>query len=225
MPPGISDATVPNPIFNLTPAATVDEGNNWVNISWGPLSMTNPTVLGADGNYGRGAPLANYGIATGSSAAAMVTGANFADAPAYDFYDHPRKGGPSTDAGAVALTGTTATTGVATVIFSAPTPSLNPTPATTATKIGTITVTNTSTGANAGSFTLTAAPIVTKVLGAGAFSITGGTCANGTVVAPAGTCTIIVQYAPSGTTPSYARVTITDTGAATTSQFSVFTAN
>ena len=31
VPPGISDATVPNPIFNLTPAATVDEGNNWVN--------------------------------------------------------------------------------------------------------------------------------------------------------------------------------------------------
>src|SRR5207253_9230694 len=32
VPPGISDASVPNPLFNLTPAATVDEGNNWVNI-------------------------------------------------------------------------------------------------------------------------------------------------------------------------------------------------
>ncbi|PYU83180.1 MAG: hypothetical protein DMG50_09035 [Acidobacteria bacterium] len=53
VPPGISDATVPNPIFNLTPAATVDEGNNWVNLSWGPLSMTNPTVVGGpSGNYG-----------------------------------------------------------------------------------------------------------------------------------------------------------------------------
>ncbi len=38
VPAGISDATVPNPIFNLTPAATVDEGNNWINLSWGPLS-------------------------------------------------------------------------------------------------------------------------------------------------------------------------------------------
>ena len=38
VPPGISDATVPNPIFNLTPAATVDEGNNWINMSWGPLA-------------------------------------------------------------------------------------------------------------------------------------------------------------------------------------------
>jgi hypothetical protein len=40
------------------------------------------------------------------------------------------------------------------------------------------------------------------------------------VVAPTGTCTIIVQYAPSGTTTSFAHVTITDTGVATTSQSS-----
>ena len=46
VPPGIADATVPNPIFNLTPAATVDEGNNWINISWGPLALTNPAVYG-----------------------------------------------------------------------------------------------------------------------------------------------------------------------------------
>ena len=55
VPPGISDATVPNPIFNLTPTATVDEGNNWVNLNWGPLAMTNPTVVGGlNGNYGGG---------------------------------------------------------------------------------------------------------------------------------------------------------------------------
>jgi hypothetical protein len=105
VPPGISDATVPNPIFNLTPSATVDEGNNWVNLNWGPLSMTNPTVVaGPNGNFGGGLPLGNYGITTGSSAAARVTGANFTDAPAYDFYNTPRKPGASTDAGAVKLT-------------------------------------------------------------------------------------------------------------------------
>jgi len=38
------DATVPNPIFNLTPAATVDEGNNWINIAWGPLAMDETLV-------------------------------------------------------------------------------------------------------------------------------------------------------------------------------------
>jgi len=106
VPPGISDATVPNPIFNLTPSATVDEGNNWVNLNWGPLSMTNPTVVaGPNGNFGGGLPLGNYGITTGSSAAGRATGANFTDAPAYDFFNTPRKPGSSTDAGAVRLTG------------------------------------------------------------------------------------------------------------------------
>jgi hypothetical protein len=104
VPAGIADATVPNPIFNLTPAATVDEGNNWVNLSYGPLSMTNPTVVGGtNGNYGGGLPLGNYGIMAGSSAASRVTGANFTDAPAYDFYNAPRKPGGSTDSGAVRL--------------------------------------------------------------------------------------------------------------------------
>ena len=63
VPPGISDATVPNPIFNLTPVATVDEGNNWINMRWGPLSLTNPTATGgANGNYGGGNPLGNYAL-------------------------------------------------------------------------------------------------------------------------------------------------------------------
>src|SRR5205823_6969357 len=107
VPPGISDATVPNPVFNLTPAATVDEGNNWINLSWGPLSMSNPTAVGGtNANYGGGLPLGNYSITTGSAAAGRVTGANFTDAPEYDFFDNPRKPGGSTDAGAVRLAGT-----------------------------------------------------------------------------------------------------------------------
>ncbi len=63
VPPGISDATAPNPIFSLTPTATVDEGNNWVNISWGPLSMTNPAT---------GATLGNYSLQATSPALAFV---------------------------------------------------------------------------------------------------------------------------------------------------------
>ncbi len=63
VPPGISDATVPNPIFNLTPAATVDEGNNWINLSWGPLAETNPVTGAVLGNYAPAAntsPVVNY---------------------------------------------------------------------------------------------------------------------------------------------------------------------
>ena len=33
---------MPNPIFNLTPAATVDEGNNWINIELGPAGADQP---------------------------------------------------------------------------------------------------------------------------------------------------------------------------------------
>ncbi len=90
VPPGISDATVPNPVFNLTPAATVDEGNNWVNIAWGPLSLTNPTVLGADGNYGGGALLGDYRPFTGSPVIdAGTASASSVAAPTADFFGTP----------------------------------------------------------------------------------------------------------------------------------------
>jgi hypothetical protein len=100
VPPGISDATVPNPVFNLTPAATVDEGNNWINISWGPLALTNPvsnTVLG------------NYALASGSPAidyiplAAVATENLVTSVPTTDFFGNPRPASPGTrvDVGAV----------------------------------------------------------------------------------------------------------------------------
>jgi len=80
VPPGISDATVPNPIFNLTPAATVDEGNNWINISWGPLAETNPVTNTTLGNYApaAGSPVINYIPSTAT--------ANFTEAPTVDFF-------------------------------------------------------------------------------------------------------------------------------------------
>jgi len=97
VPPGISDATVPNPIFNLTPSATVDEGNNWVNMSWGPLAMTNPAVKGTDGNYGAGALLGNYPLSSTSSAIDYVPTSLLLDpynligpAPGMDFFGNPR---------------------------------------------------------------------------------------------------------------------------------------
>ena len=84
VPPGISDATVPNPIFSLTPSATVDEGNNWINLSWGPLAMANPSP---------GATLGNYAIQTGSPAqdAVSSTASTYAAAPSTDFFGNPRK--------------------------------------------------------------------------------------------------------------------------------------
>jgi len=95
VPPGISDAVTPNPVFSFAPAATVDEGNNWINVSWGPLSLSNPSVPGgAYGNYGGGAPLGNYALAAGSPAIdyipineALPAGVHV---PTTDFFGNPR---------------------------------------------------------------------------------------------------------------------------------------
>ena len=96
VPPGISDATVPNPIFNLQPAATVDEGNNWVNIAWGPLAGTNPVT---------GVTLGNYRTTGTSPGNSYVTGTNsatsYAAAPPQDFFNNNRKTDNAVDVGAV----------------------------------------------------------------------------------------------------------------------------
>jgi hypothetical protein len=88
VPPGIADAVVPNPVFSLTPAATVDEGNNWINLTWGPLSLTNMTVKGADGNWGGGAPLGNYALSAASTAIDRIPVAQ--SHPGRDFFGNPR---------------------------------------------------------------------------------------------------------------------------------------
>jgi hypothetical protein len=111
VPPGIADATVPNPLFNLSPSATVDEGNNWININWGPLALNNTTVLGTDGNYGGGSPLGNYALAAGSTAINYITPANSAltyiAAPPADFFGTPRPQGAGIEVGAVEFVSTT----------------------------------------------------------------------------------------------------------------------
>jgi hypothetical protein len=96
VPPGIADAVTPNPVFSLNPSATVDEGNNWINVSWGPLGLTNPSAIGgANGNYGGGASLANYNL----TAAINTIPASVAH-PATDFYGNLRpEPGESTTSG------------------------------------------------------------------------------------------------------------------------------
>jgi len=100
VPPGIADAVTPNPVFSLTPSATVDEGNNWINVSWGPLSLTNPSLTGGQyGNYGGGLPLGNYALLPSSDlidtipcpggAPCLPTGEIVA-APTTDYFGNPR---------------------------------------------------------------------------------------------------------------------------------------
>ena len=89
VPPGIADATVPNPIFNLTPVATVDEGNNWINLRWGPLSLLNPVT---------NSQLGNYALTAGSSVIDLIPTSepNFNLVPILDFLGNVRPE-PGTD--------------------------------------------------------------------------------------------------------------------------------
>jgi hypothetical protein len=91
VPPGTNETNaLPTPVFSLTPSATVDEGNNWINLRWGPLALSAPaspnTVLG------------NYGIG-GTSPAIDAADSTFA--PSTDYFGHSRPQGNEPDIGAV----------------------------------------------------------------------------------------------------------------------------
>ncbi len=176
VPPGISDATVPNPIFSLLPSATVDEGNNWVNISWGPLAITNPVTNTTLGNYGpaSGSPVINY---------IPSTAPTYTPAPSLDFYGTPRKTNNAVDAGAVEFVGATIAIGSVT---GGPLAFGNVVDTTTSTT-QTLTLHNTGTG------TLTGITIAVSA----SFTNPGGTCTA--TLAAGATCTITVAFAP--TTP------------------------
>ncbi len=197
VPPGIADATLPNPVFNLTPAATVDEGNNWVNMSYGPLSLINPLS---------GALLGNYSIATGSPAfnAAVSAGVT------HDFFGTTRPQGGGFDIGAVELVSTNAAvvsaTGGPLAFGNVPT--------------GTTSTSQTLTLHNTGSTTFTG---ITLAFSSARFSRpgggAGGTC--GGTLAAGGTCTINVVFSPNAATSFTGTLTITGSVAVTGSPVSL----
>jgi hypothetical protein len=95
-PPGRSETTGLSPVFtfnNITPSATVDEGNNWLNLTYGPLTLSRPnaTTPTAPELMVASAAVAATGGAysIGGTSAAVNRGAN-AGAPATDFFGNPR---------------------------------------------------------------------------------------------------------------------------------------
>jgi hypothetical protein len=102
VPPGVPDN---NPFYanlTLTPAATVDEGNNWINMLYGPLTTVNPTV--ARGATGYGTVLGNYSPGATSPALNKIPAS--VTHPATDFFGNlrPDNGSASPfDIGAVEL--------------------------------------------------------------------------------------------------------------------------
>ncbi len=98
VPPGTNEVNIPVPVFSLTAGATVDEGNNWVNISWGPLSLINPTTEITPSTE---AVLGDYTLAAGSPAINFISLANPTGAPLTDFFGNARPAGSGYDIGAV----------------------------------------------------------------------------------------------------------------------------
>jgi Bacterial Ig domain len=193
VPAGISDATVPNPIFSLQPVATVDEGNNWINLRWGPLSLLNPTTNTVLGNY---APSASF---DGTGAGIPVATIH----PATDFFGNLRpEPGTETqfDPGAVEFGST------------APVATLNVTggPLTFTAAVGYPSAAQTLTLHNTG--TAQAFGISTAFSNA-VFTQSGGTCT--TTLNAGATCTITVVFTPTalgtvtGTATIFANVNVT----------------
>jgi len=95
-PPGRSETTGLYPVFALNQtqvAATVDEGNNWLNLVYGPLSLSNAASYTAAGVVLP--PLGDYNLQAGSPA--INAGLNTFGIPGitnlvpdHDFFGNPR---------------------------------------------------------------------------------------------------------------------------------------
>ncbi|HEX4597004.1 MAG TPA: hypothetical protein VH278_04405, partial [Burkholderiaceae bacterium] len=103
VPAGIPDINQYYPAFTLAPAATVDEGNNWINMFYGPLSLSNATQYTAAGVSLP--PLGNYNrtAADGTVTAIRVTnpGAGYTTAPTVTLSAPLAAGTPATAAATI----------------------------------------------------------------------------------------------------------------------------
>jgi hypothetical protein len=92
--PGIPDSTPPNPAFAFQVAGTEDEGGNWVDVRYGPLSLSDPSKYTVPGVLET--PLSNLRIVDGPA----VDQGNNAGAPHRDFFDTVRPQNDVVDIGA-----------------------------------------------------------------------------------------------------------------------------
>jgi Bacterial cadherin-like domain len=183
--PGISDATLPNPIFSLTAAATVDEGNNWVNLVYGPLSLFGPNNV----------QLGNYSITTGSQA---IDNGSSTGAPNHDFFGTTRPQGGVVDIGAVEFV--SGVSGPAASVTGGPLAFGNVT-------VGTTSAPQTLTLHNTGTATLNG---ITVTFPPGSpFSRAGGTCGTSLPAGTTSTCTIFVVFHPTAVGTVHQSVAIT----------------
>ena len=207
VPPGIVDASSPNPVFSLTPSATVDEGNNWINISWGPLSVSDDSVAGGGPVFANYAPAASF---DGTAAAIPTTEPNYSLVPKTDYFGNLRPEPGDTrffDPGAIEV-GSTAP--VVTLSVTGGPLAFGNWAVGTVSGVKTLTLHNTGTGPGTG---------IALAFSSAAFSQSGGTCT--TTLAAGATCTINVVFSPTATGPDNETLSIVANAAVTGSPVSL----
>jgi hypothetical protein len=196
VPPGTNESNaLPTPVFSLTPAGTVDEGNNWINISWGPLSL-----LATDGRT----VLGNYALLPTSPAIDQIPASspNYALAPSKDFFGNPRPDQVAPhriDIGAVELQAA----GVAVVAVTPTSLTFGSLVVGTTSAPQNLTLSNTG-GASFTGLTLTFTGPFSRATGGGGAA---GTC--GTTLLAGANCTIGVVFSPTAAGNAPGSVAIT----------------
>jgi len=217
VPPGRSEVTGLSPVFtmnNITPAATVDEGNNWINLAYGPLGLWSANAQAMVATNPLGPSTGSYSILTGSPAHNGVPflSAGTVLAPGTDFFGNTRPKSllNPVDIGAVEFVAAAATLSA----------SVTPSPlafgnwATGTTSVLNLTVTNTGNSGLTGlTFTFAGGtPQPYSRSTAAPFPTGAPNC--GTTLAVGASCTVKVQFAPT-TVASFTR-TLTVGGATIT---------
>lgn len=190
VPPGVNEFNAfPNPVFSLTASGVVDEGNNWVNVRWGPLALTSPATNAVLGNYvpATGSPAIDSGTAS------VTVGAVRVSAPASDYFGNSRPQGKGFDIGAVEISAPT----IAVL-------SVTGGPLTFSGVVGYPTAAQTLTLSNSGPVAGTG---IALAFSSNVFARSGGTC--GATLAGNQSCTITVVYTAKSVTPVTGTLTIT----------------
>lgn len=218
-PPGASETTSLATVFvfnGIKPAATVDEGHNWLNLTYGPLTLnrsavnssaTNaPELMVATASVGVGG--GSYSIPGSSPAAGRGVVVNGVT-PATDYFGQTRLAS-ATSVGAVevvATAGLTASVSPSSLDFG------NWAVGTTS-NTRNLTVTNTGGALAGGSFTFGAGTAFSRIT-TGTFPAGAPNC--GATLAVGASCTVKVQFAPGAATgPISGSLTVAYTNASVT---------
>jgi uncharacterized repeat protein (TIGR01451 family) len=202
-PAGRSETTGLSPVFTLTgitPAATVDEGQNWINLTYGPLTLYSATAQSMVAGPAIGMADGMYSIRPGSQATSG--GATGTGVPAKDFFGNTRPTTPnSVHIGAVQLVNVASG---GNLVVSPATLGFPDVAKSTTSVVRTLTLENTGSSAASN-------PVIslatTSAAGIGTFTSTN-TCGNS--LPPSSTCTISVRFV-AGATPGEATGTATVT--------------